>query len=802
MRYPRRTFLRQAAVAAALPVETTIGAAVEPVLTIQTDREGPAISPMLYGIFFEEINHSGDGGLYAEMVQGRTFPGGRLGAWSAVGNCRIGADGARPLNAANPTALRVDAAAAGGGAANTGYWGMAVRSGARYRLEFHARAEEGFAGTLEARLEGAGGEPLASAPVPSLSGAWKQVTLILQPAAASTEARLVLRLPSPGTVWLNAVSLMPEATWKNRPNGLRPDLAQLLADLEPAFLRFPGGCYVEGGDYTRDAFRWKTTLGAAAGRPGHWNQPWAYWSSDGLGYHEYLQMAEDLGAEPLFVVNCGMSHRETVPMEKLGEWIEDALDAVEYANGPVESRWGAARAKNGHPKPFNLKYLEIGNENGGPAYQERYAAFYKALKARYPELHLIANTSVRSAPMEIVDHHYYGSAHYLRSVGTRYDTYDRKGPAVFVGEYASNSQVGTGNLAGALAEAACMMGFERNADVVKLAAYAPLLYHVKDRRWPVNLIGFDGTRAFGTPSYYVQKLFAAHRGDSVTPSKMECREQRTDERIDRGAIGLGTWNTRAEFKDVRVTRAGIALLEGDFSRGLEGWRRERGQWNIASGALAQTGEGTDLRITAGDPAWTDYSLSLKARKTSGSEGFLILFRLKDAGNFYWLNIGGWGNTLTAIERTYREGKSRVPGESDFTVETGRWYDIRIDVRGPQAECFIDGASILKAADLYESVRLPELTAVVNRVRETREWVVKVANFAPEPRKTTVILDGAAAVAERGTAITLTSANPEDENTLEQPRRVAPVTKTVSGVGKRFEYTFPAYSLTILRFGEK
>ena len=288
--------------------------------------------------------------------------------------------------------------------------------------------------------------------------------------ATDPSAKLSISVSTPGTVWLDLVSLFPQNTWKGRRNGLRPDLAEKLAAMKPAFVRFPGGCYVEGGNYCKDAFRWKTTIGDMSERPGHSNSTWNYWSTDGLGYHEYLQMCEDLKAEPLFVFNVGMSHREVEPMETMQKWIDIATSGIEYANGPVTSKYGAMRAQNGHPKPFNLKYVEIGNENGGAAYNQRYALFYDVLKKMYPTLRLVANTTVTSRPMDIVDEHYYSTPGFFSSNAHRYDTYDRKGYKVYVGEYACTELCGKGNLQAALGEAAFMTGMERNSDVVEHGA--------------------------------------------------------------------------------------------------------------------------------------------------------------------------------------------------------------------------------------------------------------------------------------------------------------------------------------------
>ena len=360
-------------------------------LTVQIDRPGPKISPMLYGIFFEEINCAGDGGLYAELVRNRSFEDSdKPDHWSLVADGtakgEIGVEDNGPMSSKNLHSLKLTIAPGSQGrvgVANDGYWGIAVQKEAVYDLTLSARAMKSFSGPLTATLESADGKQVyARTETGDLTDGWKTFKLSLTSNSSNPKARLVISATQPGTVWLDMVSLFPKKTWKNRPNGLRADLAEMLDGLKPSFMRFPGGCWVEG-ETMKTAQRWKNTIGDLSERRTLWNL-WQYYSTNGLGFHEYLQLCEDLGAEPLFVINCGMSHKEVVPMDKMDEFVQDALDAIEYANGPADSKWGAMRAKAGHPTPFNLKYLEIGNENGGPAYNERYALIYDAVKSKYP----------------------------------------------------------------------------------------------------------------------------------------------------------------------------------------------------------------------------------------------------------------------------------------------------------------------------------------------------------------------------------------------------------------------------------
>jgi len=764
-------------------------------LTVAVDKPGHAISPMLYGIFFEDINCSADGGIYAELVRNRNFEDSeKPDWWEAIGNgagrVELAVDAAQPVSPKNPHSLKVKIAGSGSeraGVANNGFWGMAVTKGQAYELSLFARGGEGFTGPLTVSLESSDGTAYAQNTIRSLTPEWKRYRLALKASATDSKARLVIAASRPGSFWLDMVSLFPKRTWKNRPNGLRPDLAAMLAGLKPSFVRFPGGCWVEG-DTMSLAYRWKQTIGDPSERRTQYNI-WQYHATHGIGYHEYLQMCEDLGAEPLFVINCGMSHREIVPLDKMGEFVQDALDAIEYANGPVSSTWGEVRARNGHRAPFNLKYMEIGNENGGRPYQERYAVFYDAIKAKYPQIHLIADQwggRPANRPVEIVDEHYYSSPEFFIANAGKYDSYDRAGRKVYVGEYAVTQGCGQGNLRGAIGEAAFMTGLERNSDVVVMASYAPLFANLHYKKWNPDLIDFDSSRVYGIPSYCVQKMFSENRGDVVLPVTVTAAEVAPPTRA--GAIGVGTWRTQAEFKDIRVTRGDETLFTCDFADGTKGWRLHGGDWAVENGALQQKTPGENIRAFAGDTSWHDYTYSLKARKLGGAEGFLIPFLVKDDEAKAWWNIGGWGNTRHAIEM---EGitDSDVPG----SIETGRWYDIRIEVRGANVNCFLDGKLI---HDVSFRATKP-LYATASLARRAKEVILKVVNVSVSDQETDLLFDGRK-IRPTATAIVLASDRPEDENTLDQPQRVRPITRTLDHAGTAFRHTFPANSVTVLR----
>ncbi len=431
-------------------------------------------------------------------------------------------------NILNSLKLTMQSGAGSVGAGNSGFWGMPLQAGATYNLNFYAAGSNGFAGPVVVQLQNAGGSTnYAQASFSGLTANWQHFAASLASSGTDTNARIVLSITNVGAVWLDVVSLFPHATFYGRTNGLRADLANMLAALHPSFLRFPGGNFIEGGNIT-NAVRWKKTVGDIAQRPGHTDDAWGYWSTDGFGFHEFLQFCEDMGMEPLYAINSGLAlgydgnTNNTVPLDEMGPWVQDALDAIQYANGNTNTTWGALRAANGHPAPFHLQYMEIGNESGGSYYNDRYALFYDAIKSNYPAMRLIApdwGGIPSSAPVEIQDEHYYTNADTFISYATKYDSYSRSGPKVFVGEYAVTSGYGTyGNLTSALGEAAFMTGMERNSDIVQMASYAPLFANVNGMQWRPDLIYYNNSRVFGTPSYYVQELFGQNRGDVVLPT--------------------------------------------------------------------------------------------------------------------------------------------------------------------------------------------------------------------------------------------------------------------------------------------
>jgi alpha-L-arabinofuranosidase len=522
-------------------------------ITVQVDKPRAAVSPNQFGIFFEDINFGADGGIYAELVKNRSFefPDGLMG-WrklDAAGEARV-------LESENQqTSNRHYLKLSGTGISNTGFRGIGVKQGADYVFSLQARNSSGTPAGLRVELIDAAGKPVAQARLRGIAGDWKAYRVTLRATATEAKAQLKLIPETSGALDLDVVSLFPKATWKGRANVLRADLVQLLKELQPGFIRFPGGCIVEGRNLA-ERYQWKTTIGDPAERKliiNRWNMefrtrnpqraPDDYFQTFGLGFYEYFQLCEDVGADPLPILNCGMACQfntsELVPLNQLDPYIQDALDLIEFANGSVVTPWGRKRAELGHPAPFNMKMLGVGNEQWGPDYVARYEIFAKAIKAKYPNITLITSAGpnpdgdrfnflwekfrgLHAELPSLVDEHYYRPPKWFLDNANRYNDYPRTGPKVFAGEYAAHVSVQgrpdrPNNWEAALAEAAFLTGLDRNADVVTMASYAPLFAHVDAWQWSPNLIWFDNLRSFGTPSYYVQKLFSGHRGTDILP---------------------------------------------------------------------------------------------------------------------------------------------------------------------------------------------------------------------------------------------------------------------------------------------
>lgn len=549
-----------------VPLVLAIATAIEiaaasaaPTITIHADQPGAKINSAMWGVFFEDINFGADGGLYAELVKNRgfEFPDPLMG-WTKIspsladGDLSVRDD--QPFDPNNPHYVRIEsrksAENAPFGISNEGFRGMGVRKGESYNFSARIRHVAGSP-ILRVQLWGGDGTLLDSIDLKNFSDDWQKYTDVIHPKDTDAKARLSLTLVGKGTLDLDFISLFPEHTWRNRPEGLRADMVQALADLHPGFMRFPGGCIVEGSVLAR-RYQWKNTIGPVEDRKlliNRWNYEFLhrptpdYYQSFGLGFFEFFQMCEDIGAQPLPILNCGMACQfnsgELCPMDSLDSYIQDALDLIEFANGPADSTWGAKRAAMGHPEPFHMEMMGVGNEQWGQQYIDRYTKFAEAIKAKYPDIQLVAAagpepaderfkfawSKLRELHADIIDEHSYALPDWFYSNTHRYDNYDRNGPKVFMGEYAAQS-VGVvstknrNNLECALAEAAYLTGLERNADVVRMASYAPLFSNTEAWQWTPDLIWVDSLRINLTPNYYVQQMYSCNRGDEILPTDL------------------------------------------------------------------------------------------------------------------------------------------------------------------------------------------------------------------------------------------------------------------------------------------
>ncbi|MFG2556351.1 alpha-L-arabinofuranosidase C-terminal domain-containing protein [Streptomyces sp. NPDC048581] len=790
-------------------------------ITVAPAAKGAKIDDTMYGVFFEDINRAADGGLYAELVQNRSFEYSTddnrsytpLTSWTVDGTGQVVNDAGR-LGERNRNYLSLGA---GSAVTNAGYnTGIHVEAGKKYDFSVWARAEGGTA--LTVTLQDADGTLATAREVAVKKSGWAKYRATFTATRTSSDGRLTVA--SAAAAALDMVSLFPRDTYKHQANGLRKDLAEKVAALHPGFLRFPGGCLVNTGsmeDYSeasnwqrKRSYQWKDTIGPVEERATNSNF-WGYNQSYGLGYYEYFRFAEDIGAMPLPVVpalvtGCGQN-KATDDDALLKRHIQDALDLIEFAGGPVTSTWGKKRAQMGHPKPFHLTHIGVGNEENLPVeFMARFKQFRAAIEAKYPDITVVSNSGPddagqtfdtawqlnRQEKVAMVDEHYYNSPQWFLQNNDRYDSYDRGGPKVFLGEYASQGNA----FKNGLAEAAFMTGLERNADVVKLASYAPLFANEDYVQWRPDLVWFNNHASWNSANYEVQKLFMTNVGDRVVPSTATGTPSLQGPIT--GAVGLSTWATTAAYDDVSVTDAdGKTLLNDDFSGDAAQWKHTgAGSWSIQDGQYVQSDVAAEnTLVSAGDPTWHDYDLKVKATKKSGKEGFLVAFGVKDTGNYYWWNLGGWNNTQSAVEQAVDGGKGTLISKAG-SIETGRTYDIQVKVRGRQVTLYLDGQ---EWGSFKDDKPAEPFRQVVTKDKKTGDLIVKVVNAQSTAARTAIDLGGAK-VASKARVTTLT-ADPNAVNS-ETATPVAPVTSTFSGVDDSFSYTFPANSITFLRIKQR
>lgn len=786
--------------------------ATEAEVIVEVDRPTVALPPVLYGLFFEDINYAADGGLYAELVQNRSFEyypvegwedhGQRLhplSAWHKVqqdgGRAQLSVNDESPLNQNNTNYLKMKLTGQGvAGVRNIGFDGIVLRGGAKYDFSIYAKRGANGPAEVQVSLVDEDGSELASGTVSGLSDQWEKRTLELTSAGDATKASLVVTADGQGELMLDMVSLFPQDTFKGRKNGLRKDLAQALADLEPGFLRFPGGCIAHGHGL-ENVYRWKDTVGDVAERKPNWNL-WGYHQTYGLGYYEYMQLCEDIGATPLPVVpvgvTCGFRKPfEVVPLEELHAWVQDALDLIEFANGPVDSKWGKVRAEMGHPEPFGLKYICLGNEeHDTPEVRERFPYFVEAIRQQYPDITIIGTSGLgpeiplfdlmTRLNVYSTDEHYYMSPNWFVQNADRFDSFDRSQPKVFVGEYASEGNT----LVNAVAEAAYLTGVERNADIVDMTCYAPLFAKYDYTQWSAaDLIWFDNEKLVKTPNYYVQQLFSVNKGDIGCANSVSMEFSERPGKLFAGALGIGTWKTTIEV-------SGASL--NDESLDLSGWQSSEGDFVMRDGALSQEDVHAEGCVAIA-PAETDGESTVfrvRARKTDGDEGFLLVFGDEGNGQRYWWNVGGSGNTRHGIERRVGEHSVEQLASVRGSVEPNRWYDLRVELAPGHIKCFLDG-------ELVHDYREPEPEVFVSSTidQSSGELILKLVNPDSSPVEATIQLNGVDRLAETASLTTLSgeaSAKNSRGNQLIEPQ-----SEEIS-MQKSKKLELPASSVQVLR----
>ena len=867
------------------PDENTVTAydaeAADYTLDIDASEEYRQISDLLFGIFFEDINFAADGGLYAEMVVNRSFEYTEVAAddcfygWSKVGSPEVEVvvgDRENGLNVNNTNYVRIK----NGGIANRGFLdGMSITEGAEYDFSVYAKGS----GNLAVKLC-AGGAAAAQSVIENLTSEWTKYELSLT-SDLTASSGVTLEVIADGEADVDMVSLFPADTFKGRKNGMRKDLGEMLEELQPRFLRFPGGCITEGYD-EETAYHWKDSIGVdengdplefggaygdvAARKQGMnlWtniaatDDPYPCFMTYGLGFYEYFRLAEDIGALGVPVLNCGiycqMRGKGGIDTESelFRSYIQDMYDLVEFCRGGAETKWGKVRASLGHPEPFELKYICIGNENEGEVYFERYNLFLEAFneaKQANPELYdgleliyssgafdathgenYIKSYEYAKAWLEMnpeseigdfagaTDQHYYNEPewflqntdyydekNYRRTADEMTDTIYGGAIPVFLGEYAARSNT----LRAALAEAAYMTGLERNGDIVKMAAYAPLFGNLTATHWSPDLIWFNNHQVTGSINYYVQKIFSRNQGSALYKSTLSGANVPQDNL--KGRVGVGTWYTAAQFDNVTVTDndTGKTLGRDKFTLNTFWWN-----WENANEADYKVKNGKLLHETAdmaycdignaayfGCEDWENYTYTVEATKLDGSEGFLIPFAVKDKDNNYFWNLGGWDNTVSCLQQMENGIKSgKILGTvKPFTAETGRTYELKVVVNGRNVRCYVDGELYVDYTTGSDSEA--EAYQVVS-TDETGDIIIKLVNVTDSCRTFACNISGAANIEETAKVYQVAGDSPGNDNILGAKEDCIMEEMTVSGFAEKFNFTAPAYSVTVIRIPTK
>ena len=749
----------------------------------------------LYGIFFEDLNHAADGGLYAEMVQNRSFefcavdnpsyhP---LMAWEKIekkySRMQWWIQDSHPYSRRNPHYLvcEIFETGMGAGVRNTGFTpGMYLQKGEKYRFSCLAATDGRGELPLRIVLENDEGRNLGQADIVVSNGTvWNHYEAAITAQETTTAGNLSIFIEAVGRLYLDMVSLFPKKTFMQQRNGLRADIATLLADLKPRFMRFPGGCLVHDGSINaedRDSlYRWKNTIGVLEERPARRNN-WGYNQTLGLGYYEYFCFCEEIGAKPLPVLPAGYDphHQRKVPFDQLDEWIQEALDLISFANDDASAQWGRIRCELGHPEPFGLEYIGIGNEEVGEGFFERYPYFHKAIKEKYPDIQIIASSGpfaaggeyekgwncARRNHADLVDEHYYMAPEWFLANHHRYDSFDEKDPRVFLGEYAS-----WGNTwYNALIEASYMTGMERNSEKVGLACYAPLLCNVNYINWKPDMIWFDNHQAYGTANYYVQKLFINHQGDDRIELEMTGIDDSVTIQDDpKGGFGLRT-------EPDTVVRYSQIMIE-DIQNGTI-WKDSE-VYFVGDNVEQYISADPDARVVTEDillhTVESDhYIITVKGEMLYGRRGFMLQYGNRDEKNRYQWEIGGWQNMDSALTQDIA-GRNSCLTQSSFTVAADREYELKLEIEGRHLRAYIDGELIHEIH--HAPVKIEPLYTAASIDRQSGDVIVKLVNVQKRPIDTVLHIEGIEQA--KGTAYIMSGFALKDENSFAEPLKVSP-----------------------------
>lgn len=781
------------------------------IITIHENKAYKQLGDM-FGIFFEDINHAADGGLYAEMVQNRSFEYCELDnkdyngltAWKMNEAAEAKLCDENPVNDVSNRYLELSAAP-GACLENVGFAdGMFFEKGKTYRFSMYSRNNDDFGKPVLVWL-GEKGEPpvpdkvnekdadgagMAMLPAGGDDG-FVKLTLLLDSVLTTKTGALWISFPDGANVDIDMVSLFPSDTFKERENGVRKDIAEALAEMTPRFMRFPGGCLTHCGDLYANSrcsmYRWEKTIAPIDRRP-TWRNTWGYNQSLGMGFYEYFLLCEDIGCEPVPVIPGAFNPHtgEGAPMHEIQEWVDEALHLIEFANGGTSTTWGRKRADMGHPRPFDLKYIGIGNEEIGEGFFERYPYFHKAIKSQYPDVKIINTAgpfptgegyevgwaSARRFGSDLVDEHYYTSPEWMLANLHRYDEFDEGGPGVFVGEYASWSNT----LYSALAEAVYMQSLEK-AKAVSMACYAPLLCNKDYVNWKPDLIWFDNSSVLKTPNYYVQKLFMNYQGSEELEFTTE------------------GFNEGTPMNEETIIAGDIAICANDISGLIWGVLIRDEVTGEEMRALDYRFETKASESVLGFMGSEKYTLEFYFRRNSGHKGLDVEFGRKDGTKLVW-NFGGWANQDCNIQ-SFVNGRGSVISHRIFSVED-RDYKLRLEVEGRHIRTYIDDVLWNDCEDRQPVIE--ELYISASRDRRQNKSYVKVVNLTEVPKDVTINLEGYEISASeriiRGNLFVMSGENLEDENTFEEPEKIAPVKSAIIIEDSCLKHTFPPHSLSV------